>query len=72
MIVGCDGEPSSGADTQSHTALHLLAQMQRASCMAGRVLIEADLRLQPLIRLSLLTLEPVDRPSDQDAYDGSV
>ena len=72
MIVGCDVELSSGVDTPNHTALHLLAQMQRVLCMAGRVLIEADLRLQPLIRLSLLTLEPVDRPSDEDGYNAGV
>lgn len=34
--------------------------------------IEADLRLQPLIRLSWLTLEPVDGPSDEDGYDAGV
>ena len=27
--------------------------------------IEADLRLQPLIRLPWLALEPIDRPSDE-------
>ena len=71
MIVGCDVESSNGADAPSHIALHLLAQMQRALCVAGRG-IEADLCLRPLIRLSLLTLEPVDRPSDEDGYDGGV
>jgi hypothetical protein len=49
-----------------HVALHLLAQMQRTSG------IEADLRLQPLIRPSWLALEPVDRPSDEDGYDAGV
>ena len=34
--------------------------------------IEADLRLQPLIHLPWLTLEPVDRPSDEDGYDAGV
>ena len=72
MIVGCDVEPSSDADAPSHIALHLLAQMQRGVlCIAG-LGIEADLRLQPLVRLSWLTLEPVDRPSDEDGYNGGV
>ncbi len=60
------GVPSLYVQTPSHTVLHLLAQMQRASDIAE------DLRLQPLIRRSLLTLEPVDHPPDEYGYDASV
>jgi hypothetical protein len=34
--------------------------------------IEADLRLPPLILLSLLTLEPVDCPPDEYGYSAGV
>ena len=54
----------------SDIALHLLTQMQRASCM-GWLGIEADLRLPPLIRL-FLTLEPVDCPPDEYGYSAGV
>ena len=40
--------------------------------VSGWSVIEADLRLQPLIRLSFLTLEPVDGPSDEYGYDAGV
>ncbi len=68
MIVGCDVEPSSGADTRRVAPTRAGA----TRIVHGWSGIEADLRLQPLIRLSLLTLEPVDRPSDEDGYDAGV
>ena len=71
MIVGCDVEPSTRCRrTEPHRVAPTCADATRI--VRGWLGIEADLRLQPLIRLSLLTLEPVDRPSDQDAYDGGV
>lgn len=70
MIVGCDGEPSSGAGAPS--TLRCTYSRRCNAHRAWLVGFEADLRLQPLIRLSLLTLEPVDGPSDEDGYDGGV
>ena len=70
MIVGCDAEPSSGRRTEPCRVAPTRADATRI--VHGWSGIEADLRLQPLIRLSWLALEPVDRPSDEDAYDGGV
>ena len=62
--------------SQKHTKRHRVAPTHadatRCRVMHGWLGIEADLRLQPLIRLSFLTLEPVDGPSDEYGYDAGV
>lgn len=67
MIVGCDVE---SRHTKPRRVAPTCADATRI--VRGWLGIEADLRLQPLVRLSLLTLEPVDRPSDEDGYNGGV
>ena len=88
MIVVCDVEPAHrrlddyiyrSADSRLYVQIHQATSRCTHSrrCNARRVMhgwlgIEADLRLQPLIRLSFLTLEPVDGPSDEYGYDAGV
>ena len=77
MIVGCDVEPAQRRQdriAEAHQATPRCTYSRRcnARVMHGWLGIEADLRLQPLIRLSFLTLEPVDGPSDEYGYDAGV
>ena len=60
--------------SQKHTKRHRVAptHADATRVVHGWLGIEADLRLQPLIRLSFLTLEPVDGPSDEYGYDAGV
>lgn len=64
---------SSRLAVQTHQATSRCTYLRRCNAhCAWLVGFEADLRLQPLIRLWLLTLEPVDGPSDEDGYDAGV
>ena len=59
--------------SQKHTKRHRVAPTlaDATRVMHGWSGIEADLRLQPLIRL-FLTLEPVDCPPDEYGYSAGV